>query len=130
MNEIKDEFEPIESNSKIKKAMIGIKPVVKRIAKGTVITCVSLTMCSLGATANETYNKAGVIAKAAKSAKSSPRRMKKAAEIGTAIMVCANAGAGAEDLVTNQLSKPYKIIIMGTVFICGLICGNKLCEGG
>ena len=35
MNEMKDEFEPIESNSKIKKAMIGIKPVVKRIAKGT-----------------------------------------------------------------------------------------------
>ena len=129
MKTSESELEQIETEGKLRRAVTKLKPVIKRVAKGTAVVCVSLTVNSLGAVANETCNKAGVVAKAAKSAKSTSRRMKKAAEIGTAIVVCTNAGAGVEDIVNNQLSKPYKLIIMGTIFVCGLICGNKLCEG-
>ena len=130
MNTKRNDFGPIETDGKLKKTLTRIKPVAKRIAKCTAIICVSLTISSLGAVANETCNKAGAAAKAAKSAKSSSKTLNKAAKIGSAIIVCANAGAGAEDIVTNQLSKPYKLLIMGTVFICGLMCGQTLREDG
>ena len=106
-----------------------IKPVVKRLAKGAAVICVSLAVNSLSAVANETYNKAGVVAKSAKSAKSSSKMAKRAAEIGSAIFVCTNAGLGAEDaIVTSTLSKPYKLVIFGFVFVCGFLCGKGLCE--
>ena len=120
----------IETDSKLKKLSTKIKPVMKRIVKSTAVVCVSLTVNSLGAVANETCNKAGAVAKAAKSAKSSSRKMKRAAEIGSALIVCTNADVGVEDVITNKGSKPFMLIICGLVFVCGLMCGKEICDGG
>ena len=130
MNSKKEIVGPTKNDGKFKKLSTKIKPVIKRVAKGAAVICVSVTINSLGAVANETCNKAGVVAKAAKSAKSSSKTMKRAAEIGSALIVCTNAGVGVEDVVTNKCSKPFMLIVFGMVFVCGLICGNELSEGG
>lgn len=133
MKSRRNRIEPIGVEGSLKKVSMRAKPVMKRIAKGAAVICVSLTVNSLGAVANETINKAGVAAKAAKSAKSSSKMAKKAADIGSALLVCANARVGAENaaeaVAAGKGSKPFIFIVFGVVWVCGLMCGRAIYEG-
>ena len=86
-----------------------------------------MTINSLGAVADETCKQAGVAVKAAKSAKSSSKAMKKAAEIGSALIVCTNGAVGVDEVVNHKVSKPFTLIVFGVVLVCGIIIGGKTC---
>ena len=119
----------IVTGGEFRRVSTKIKPIIKRVAKSAAVVCVSLTVGSLGAAAKENLNKANTVTKVAKSAKSSSKKAKRAVEIGSALIVCANAGSGAvEEVVSNDGSKVFKIILFGVIWFCGLMCGKEICE--
>ena len=120
-------FELTNVGDKFRKLSNRARPVVKRVLKGVAIIGVSLTINSLGAVADETCKQAGVAVKAAKSAKSSSKAMKKAAEIGSALIVCTNGAVGVDEVVNHKVSKPFTLIVFGVVLVCGIIIGGKTC---
>jgi hypothetical protein len=116
-----------EAESRIRKIISKAKPIAKRIARGATVVGVSLTLNSLSAVASETYNKASSIAKTAKSAKSATKTAKRAAEIGSTLFVCTNAGVGAEDIINNKVSKPFMVLVLGMIWVCGFMYCENIC---
>lgn len=129
MNHLKEEDSHVITGSKFGIVSAKIKPIAKRVAKSAAVVCVSLTAGSLSAVAKENLDKAKTVAKAAKSAKTSGKRMKRVAEVGSALFFCANAGQGAvEEVVSNNGSKVFKVVLFGVIWFCGFYCGKESCE--
>lgn len=121
---------PTKESGKFNKLSNKIKPLIKRVAKGAAIICVSLAISSLGAAAEETRNKTGVIAGIAKSAKSPSRTMKYAASVSSTLIACKEKGVDVEDAVTNKIQRSVVTTIACMVFAFGLMWVKEIYEGG
>ena len=109
-----------------------LEPAGKHAAKCTIIIASALVFNSLGAIAAETTGQVKQVAKAAKSAKATGKVAKKIVNYSTAVVVCANAGAGADEIYQEaykgMLTKPTLVLTMAAILLCGFIIGKCLYE--
>ena len=105
------------------------KPVGKRATRCMLIIASGLVFNSLGAMALEAApGQVKDVAKAAKSTKAMGKTTKKCIQRGAAIIACANAGAGAEEVYKEVVPKPYLVMTMTLILLCGFLLGKNMCE--